>query len=49
MVKITFDEFDKNIDKYFNLVVEDKVIVKIEENKNVVILSEKEYNKLKDI
>ena len=41
MVKITFDEFDKNIDKYFNLVVEDKVIVKIEENKNVVILSEK--------
>ena len=49
MVKITFDEFNKDIDKYFNLVVKDKVTVEIEENKNIVILSEKEYNKLKDI
>lgn len=30
MVKITFDEFNKNIDKYFNLAVKDKVTVEIE-------------------
>ena len=49
MVEITFDEFIKDIDKYFNLVAKDKVVVEIEKNKNVVILSEREYNKLKDI
>ena len=48
MVKITFDEFNKDIDKYFNIAVKDKVVVEIEENKNIIILSEKEYNKLKD-
>lgn len=49
MVEITFDEFIKDIDKYFNLAAKDKVVVEIEKNKNVVILSEREYNKLKDI
>ena len=48
MFKTTFDEFDKDIDKYFNLAAKDKVVVEIEENKNIIILSEKEYNKLKD-
>ena len=49
MVEITFDEFIKDIDKYSNLAAKDKVVVEIEKNKNGVILSEREYNKLKDI
>ena len=31
MVEITFDEFIKDIDKYFNLAEKDKVVVEIEE------------------
>ena len=48
MIKITFDEFNKDMDKYFDIATKEKVIVEIEENKCVVIMSEKEYKKLKD-
>ena len=48
MVKVTFDEFNKYMDKYFDITTKEKVIVEIEENKSVVIMSEKEYDKLKD-
>lgn len=48
MVKVTFDEFNKDMDKYFDITTKEKVIVEIEENKSVVIMSEKEYDKLKD-
>lgn len=40
MIKITFDEFNKDMDKYFDIVTKDEVIVEIEEDKSVVILSE---------
>ena len=36
------------MDKYFNTATKEKVIVKIEENKSVVIMPEKEYKELKD-
>ena len=48
MIKIAFDEFNKDMDKYFSIATKDEVIVEIEENKSVVIMSEKEYEKLKD-
>ena len=48
MIKIAFDEFNKDMDKYFSIATKDEVIVEIEENKSVVVMSEKEYEKLKD-
>lgn len=48
MIKINFDEFYKNIDKYFDIATKEKVLIKIEENKSVVIMSEKKYKEFKD-
>lgn len=48
MNKITFDEFNKDMDKYFDIATKEKIVIEIEENKTVVIMSEKEYKKLKD-
>ena len=49
--KITWysnDEFNEDMDKYFDIATKDEVIVEIEENKSVVIMPEKEYKELKD-
>ena len=47
MIKVTFNEFNKDMDKYFDIATKDEVIVEIEENKSVVIMSEMEYERLK--
>ena len=47
MIKITFDEFNKDMDKYFDIATKDEIIVEIEEDKSVVILSGMEYERLK--
>ena len=43
----TQNEFNKDMDKYFNTATKEKVIVKIEENKSVVIMPEKIKRQLK--
>ena len=37
----------EDMDKYFEIVSKEKVVVEIEDNKNIIILPEEEYMKLK--
>lgn len=48
MIKINFDEFNKNIDKYLDIATKERVLVKIEKNKSVIIMSERKYKEFKD-
>ena len=49
MIEITFKELKKEIDKYFNIISHEQPIKVKTEKYNVVILSEKEYNNLKNL
>lgn len=47
MREISEDELNKNIDEYFNIAENEVVIVSLENNKKIIMMSEKKYNNLK--
>lgn len=47
MREISEDELNKNIDEYFNIAENEVVIVNLENNKKIIMMSEKKYNNLK--
>ena len=49
MIKIKVKDFYEDMDKYFKIASKEKIVVEIEDNKNIVILPEEEYKKLKNL
>lgn len=47
MLKIKVKDLYEDMDKYFEIASKEKVVVEIEDNKNIIILHEEEYMKLK--
>ena len=47
MREISEDELNKNIDKYFKIVESENIIVSLENNKKIIMISEQKYNNLK--
>ena len=47
MREISEDELNKNIDKYFKIVESENIIVSLENNKKIIMMSEQKYNNLK--
>ena len=47
MREISEDELNKNIDKYFKIAESENIIVSLENNKKIIMMSEQKYNNLK--
>lgn len=47
MREISEDELNKNIEKYFNMAESEDIIVNLENNKRIIMMSEQKYNNLK--
>lgn len=47
MREISEDELIKNIDEYFKMTESENIIVSLESNKRIIMMSEQKYNKLK--
>ena len=48
MIEITLEELAKDIDKYFDIASQGQLVKAKTENDGIVILSEDEYNNLKN-
>lgn len=46
-MKITYEEFDKNLEKYLAIAETEDVIVEMINRKSIVLISEQKYNELK--
>lgn len=47
MREISEDELNKNIDKYFKIAESENIIISLENNKKIIMMSEQKYNNLK--
>lgn len=47
MREISEDELSKNIDEYFKIAENEAIIVNLENNKKIIMMSEQKYNNLK--
>ena len=48
-MKITYEEFNKNLEKYLDIAETEDVIVEMMNGKSIVLISEQKYNELKKV
>lgn len=48
-MKITYKEFEKDLEKYFKIAETEDVIVEMINGKSIVLISEQKYNELKKV